>query len=457
MAKKNIDMTMGNPVKAILLFSLPLLFGNFFQQLYSFIDSIIVGNFDGDGALAAVASSGSLISLLIGLIQGISVGAGIVIAQHFGAREEEKMRKCIHTGVIFSFVLGVIISIIGVCFTKEMLILMKTDIEVLPLSVNYFKTYFIGAVFSSLYNMGSSIFRAVGDSKTPLYYLIIACIVNTILDVIFVGLLDMSVTGAAIATVISQAISMLLTYNKLYKSNESFHFSFSELGVDCTELKSIIKYGIPTGLQNSIISMSNVFIQTNINSFGKIVQAGCGAFQKIEGFATMPSGSFSMALSTYVGQNIGAKKEKRAWKGAFQGLFVDCIITEVIGIILFILAPFLVTAFSKTEDVVYYGVLQLRTESLFFCLLAFSHGMAGILRGAGYSKTPMFVMILFWVVVRIVGIPIALSLDGLNNVQTIFWFYPITWSLSLIAFLIMIVIIRKIKKRDMNNGKIICA
>lgn len=433
--KRNINMTEGNPIKVIILFTLPLLLGNIFQQLYNVVDSMVVGKFVGDEALGAVASSGSLINLLIGLIQGISVGAGIVIAQYFGAKNVEKMRKSIHTAVTFCFILGLIMTVVGFFLSPYLLVLMKTDPEVLPLSIKYFQTYFLGIVFSLLYNMGSAIFRAVGDSRHPLYFLIVACCVNIVLDIIFVRVFNLGVVGVGVATMISQAVSMILTFGMLIKSNDDYRFSFKDICISGPELKKIIAYGVPTGIQNSIISFSNVFIQSNINGFGKFAQAGCGAYSKIEGFATMPSGSFSMALSTYVGQNIGANDHERAKKGAFLGLLVDLGITEFLGLMLYILAPQLIGLFSNNEEVIRIGVLQARTIVPFYFLLAFAHGMSGIMRGAGISKTPMFVMIICWVCVRVIGIPIALSWDGCNTIQTIFWFYPFTWGLSFIVLI----------------------
>ncbi len=445
--RKNVDMTVGNPIKVIVLFTLPLLLGNLFQQLYNIIDSIVVGNFVGDEALAAVSSSGSLINLLIGLVQGITVGAGIVIAQYYGAHDVKKMRSTIHTTIIFALILGAILTVTGYFLSQELLILMNTDESVLPLSTKYFKTYFLGCVFTLMYNAGSSIFRAVGDSKRPLYFLIISSIFNVLCDLLFVGVFKWGVIGAGVATIVAQAISMILTFYKLFKDKTEYQVKFKELKIDFESLKKIIAYGLPTGIQNSIISLSNVFVQSNINSFGPIAQAGCGAYSKIEGFATLPSGSFSMALSTYVGQNIGANKTKRALRGGMLGLLLSMLVTEILGCILFIFAPYLIGMFSDTKEVMDVGTRQAHIIVLFYFLLAFSHGMSGILRGAGYSKTPMFTMIICWVVVRITLIPVALSIPGWNNLQTIFWFYPFTWSLSFIVLSIMFIFVynKKVK------------
>ena len=434
--RKNLDMTQGNSLKVIVLFTIPLLLGNLFQQLYNVIDSYIVGEYLGDYAMGAVSSSGSLINLLIGLIQGISVGGGIVVAQHFGAKNTERMRKCEHTLVFFGLFLGVGMTIIGYFLSPVLLRLMSTPEDILPLSIEYFQMYFMGVIFTIMYNCFASILRAVGDSRHPLYYLIIATLVNVVFDVLFIRVWHMGIEGAALATIISQAISAVLTLLQLIFTKENYKITFKELRFDKEELIKILKYGIPTGLQNSIISLSNVFIQKNINSFGPYATSGYGAYTKIEGFATMPSGSFSMALSTFVGQNVGAKKYDRARKGGMVGLLASVLTTEFLGIMLVIFSNPLVGLFTDTEEVIEIGVKPLHLIAPFFGLLAFSHGMSGILRGAGYSKTPMFIMILCWVVVRISLIPVALNIPGWHQIETIFWFYPFTWSLSFIALIV---------------------
>ena len=433
---KNIDMTKGNPLKVIILFTLPLLLGNLFQQLYNICDSAIVGQFVGDDAMAAVSSSGSLINLLIGLVQGISVGAGIVIAQHFGARDKQKMSDCIHTTVLFSFILGLILSFAGYFLAPVLLRWMGTDEEILPNSVSYFHTYFIGVIFTVLYNAGSSILRAVGDSKRPLYYLMVATIVNIGLDFLFVGAFSWGIVGAGVATIVSQAVSSMLTFAQLFLTKEDYKVELKKLRFHQEELVKVIRYGIPTGLQNSIISFSNVFILSNINSFGKLATTSYGAYSKIEGFATLPSGSFSMALATYTGQNVGAKDYSRVKKGGYLGILASVLFTEFLGLLIIIFGRYVAMLFTQTENVIENTLLEIRITAPFYFLLAYSHAMSGVLRGAGYSKTPMIIMILCWVIIRIVGIPIALKYIY-NDVTMIFWFYPITWALSTIVLTVV--------------------
>ncbi len=431
----NIDMTKGNALKGIILFTLPLLLGNLFQQLYNIADSSIVGKFVGDEAMAAVSSSGSLINLLIGLVQGISVGAGIVVAQYFGAKNDEKLSNTIHTTVLFSLILGLVLSVVGYIIAPTLLVLMKTDEEILPNSIDYFHTYFIGVIFTVMYNAFASILRAVGDSKRPLYYLIISSLVNVLLDLLFVGVFKWGVIGASVATIISQAVSAICAFIQLLYTKENYRLEIAKIRFHKDELIKIIKYGIPTGLQNSIVSFANTFVLSNVNAFGKVATSSYGAYSKIEGFATLASGSFSMSLSTYVGQNMGASDYKRARRGAYQGLLVDILFTEVLGILLIIFARGLASCFTNTEEVIEGTVNQIRTIAPFYFLLAYSHGISGILRGRGYSKTPMLTLIICWVCVRIIGIPLALNYIN-NDITTIFWFYPLTWTLSTIVLTI---------------------
>ncbi len=446
---KNVDMTKGHPLKVIILFTLPLLLGNLFQQLYNICDSAIVGQFAGDDAMAAVSSSGSLINLLIGLVQGISVGAGIVIAQHFGAKDKEKMSSCIHTTTLFSLVLGILLSFVGYFLAPVLLRLMGTDEKILPNSISYFHTYFIGVIFNVLYNAGSSILRAVGDSRRPLYYLVIATLVNVALDFLFVGAFSWGVIGAGVATIISQAVSSMLTFAQLFLTKEDYKIEIKKLRFHQDELLKIIRYGIPTGLQNSIISLSNVFILSNINSFGKLATTSYGAYSKIEGFATLPSGSFSMALATYTGQNVGANDYSRVKKGGFLGILTSVLFTEFLGLLIILLGRYVAMLFTQTEEVIENTLLEIRITAPFYFLLAYSHALSGVLRGAGYSKTPMIVMILCWVVIRIVGIPLVLNYIY-NDVTMVFWFYPITWTLSTIVLTIISFICKWYKPKKVS-------
>lgn len=425
-------MSEGSIAKKIIYFAIPLFLGNLFQQLYNTADSLIVGNFLGSSALAAVASSGNLIFLLVGFFNGISVGAGVVIARFFGAHDHRRVHLSIHTTVALGIVCGIVLTILGVVFAPKILILMGTPQDVLPNSIIYFRVYFMGSLAFVLYNAFTGILQALGDSKHPLYYLIISSVINVVLDIVFITVFDMGVGGAALATIISQIISAVLCFVHLIKL-PAYPLKVQQIRFDLPMLKLVIQNGLPAGIQNSIIALANVVVQSYINSFGQMAVAGCGAYSKIEGFGFLPITCFALAMTTFVSQNIGAKKYDRVKKGTRFGIICSLVLAQIIGMIIFIGAPFLISLFDSTQDVISYGTMQARTVTLFYFLLAFSHCIAGILRGAGKSMIPMIVMMIFWCVVRVLYISIALHLA--HDIHLVFWAYPITWACSSIVFL----------------------
>ena len=298
-------MTSGSIPKQMVFFALPILLGNLFQQLYNTVDSLIVGNFLGSQALAAVSSSGNIIFLMIGFFNGVAIGAGVVISRYFGAREIERMQNAIHTTVAFGLIVSFIMTLIGVFFTPTLLRWMGTPDSVMAASVTYFKIYFLGSFGSIMYNFFVGILQAVGDSKHSLYYLIVSSVVNIVLDLFFIAVLKMGVGSAALATIISQYISAGLCLYLLLTTMGTHRIVPSKVKIHKELLGEILKYGLPSGFQNSIIGLANVVVQSNINSFGDMAMAGCGAYSKIEGFAFLPITSFTMALTTFVGQNLG--------------------------------------------------------------------------------------------------------------------------------------------------------
>lgn len=304
-------MTSGSIPKQMVFFALPILLGNLFQQLYNTVDSLIVGNFLGSQALAAVSSSGNIIFLMIGFFNGVAIGAGVVISRYFGAREIERMQNAIHTTVAFGLIVSFIMTLIGVFFTPTLLRWMGTPDSVMAASVTYFKIYFLGSFGSIMYNFFVGILQAVGDSKHSLYYLIVSSVVNVVLDLFFIAVLNMGVGSAALATIISQYISAGLCLNLLLTTKGTHRIVPSKVKIHKELLGEILKYGLPSGFQNSIIGLANVVVQSNINSFGDMAMAGCGAYSKIEGFAFLPITSFTMALTTFVGQNLGARQYDR--------------------------------------------------------------------------------------------------------------------------------------------------
>lgn len=432
--KSNTLMTEGPIWKKIVLFAFPLFLGNLFQQLYNTADSLIVGNFLGSDALAAVSSSGSLIFLMVGFFNGIAMGAGVVVARYYGARQIEKVQRAIHTDIAFGLTSGVLLTAIGLILAPKMLVWMGTPADVMPNSILYFRIYFLGSLAFVMYNVLVGILQSIGDSRHPLIYLIISSVTNIVLDLLFVGVFRFGVGSAALATVISQFVSAILCLHRLLHSPEDYRVTIKKIRFDISMLKQIIQNGLPAGLQNSIISLANVVVQTNINTFGKMAMAGCGAYSKIEGFGFLPITCFSLALTTFISQNLGAKQYDRAQKGARFGIFCSITLAEIVGICIYLFSPCLIAAFNSDPAVVAFGTTQARTVTLFYFLLAFSHCIAGILRGAGKATVPMLVMMCCWCIIRVSYITIAVKF--IPVISTVFWAYPLTWSLSSILFLI---------------------
>ncbi len=434
MNQQRSTLTEGSIWKGMLMFAFPVFLGNVFQQFYNTFDSWCVGNYIGENALAAVGSSGSLIFMMVSFFNGVAMGAGVVIARLFGAKEYGSMRKAIHTAIAFGLVTGVFLTAVGIGLTPAILRLMGTPSEVLPESISYFRWYFCGAIFIVMYNMFVGILHAVGDSRHPLYYLIFSTFVNIALDMLFVAVLRFGVGSAAIATTVSQGISALLCCVHLLRIDAPYKISLSEIRFDKKSLIDIIRYGIPSGVQNSVIALANVFVQANINSFGKSAMAGCGAYSKLEGFAFLPVTCFTQALSTFVGQNLGARQYDRVKKGVGFGIACSCLTAELIGIVSYIFAPQLIGFFGDSAAAIDYGTRHMRSICLFYCLLAFSHCIAGIMRGAGKASVPMFVMLGCWCVFRVSYISVAVRL--INELTMVSVAYPITWTLSSVIFLI---------------------
>ena len=430
--EKNVSLTSGSVARGMLVFAVPIFFSNLFQQLYNAVDSLIVGNFLGGDALAAVGSSGSLIFLLTGFVNGVSLGAGVLVARHYGAKDDTALRRAVHTTVALGITAGVVLSVVGVLLTPQILRWMDTPENVLPNSIIYFRVYFMGSLAVVMYNMGASILQSVGDSRSPMRYLIIASILNVILDLWFIAGLHMGVGGAAFATIISQTVSAGLAFRKLTLTKEAYGVRWRQVRFHPATLRAVVAQGVPSGVQNSVISIANVIVQANINAFGANAMAGCGAYSKVEGFVFLPVTCFSMALATFVSQNIGAGQLPRVRRGMRFGIVCSCLLAECVGLAMFTMAPIFIGAFSGEADVVAFGVQQARTVSLFYCLLAFSHCCAGILRGLGRPVVPMVIMLAIWCALRITYITITVHF--IPQISVVFWAYPITWAISSLLF-----------------------
>ena len=430
--RSTCNMTTGAPWRRITAFALPVLLSQVFQQLYNTVDALIVGRFLGDEALAAVTSSGALIFLLVSFFEGLTLGAGVAISRYFGANDPARVERAIHTNILVSAISGLLLTGLGVWLTPHILRWMDTDPEVLPDAFDYFRYYFTGVLAVVLYNACKSIMNALGDSRRPLYYLLLSSAVNVVLDLLFIAGFGWGVWSAAVATTISQAISMVLCLIHLSGKRTAFRLQWSKLRVDRELFGEIVRYGLPSGVQNCVISLANVIVQANINTFGKLAVAACGTYSKLEGFAFLPITSFTMALTTYTGQNLGAREYDRAKKGARFGILCAIIIAELIGLALYILMPQLARLFTQTPEVIQMATRQARTIAPFFFLLAYSHAVASVCRGAGKSIVPMVIMLGVWCVLRITYITLIMRVS--HELLFLYLAYPITWSISSIIY-----------------------
>ncbi len=435
MVQKSNDILIRGPIwKGLVTFALPILLGQIFQQLYNTADAWIVGHYLSDQEYAAVTSTGSLVFLMIGFFGGIAVGAGVVIARYFGAGDREKLKSSVYTTVVFAVAAGLLLTVGGVLLTPQILEWMGTPEEIMPYSVEYFRFYFLGSMAIVMYNMSMGVLRAVGDSKHPLYYLIFSSLVNIGLDFLFVGVLGWGVWSAALATTISQFVSAAMSIYRLMHYKTEYQFRLRDKAFRFPMMWEIVRYGLPSGIQNSIIAFANVIVQANINSFGDDTVAGAGTYAKLEGFAFLPITCFTMALTTFVSQNLGAKQYDRAKKGSRFGILCCIIMAELIGMTLILFKEPLMRFFTDNEAAIEVGMRQANVESLFFCMLALSHCIAAVMRGAGRPTVPMFVMLGAWCVLRVAYISILVPI--VQQDWVIFSAYPVTWTVSSIIFLI---------------------
>ena len=394
------NMTQGSIWKLMVRFAIPIFLGNLFQQFYNVADTFIVGNVLGTEAMAAVGSSGNLIFMLIGFFQGVFVGAGVVVSRFWGARDHENVSIAVHTSVAFAIVAGLVLTLVGVLLTPTILDWMHTPADVLPNSIEYFRVYFGGVIFAVLYNAVNGIFQAVGDSRHPLYFLIFSAIVNTVLDLLFVVSFGMGIEGVALATVIAQCLSAVLTLYVLTTTDGPYRICWKKLCMDWSLLYRIVCVGLPAAIQQMVTSVSNVFVQSYINVFGSDVMAGWSACMKIDQFMMLPMMSVGLASTTFTGQNVGASYIDRAKKGATTAFLLAELVTIVMMIPLLIFAPQMVYLFNQETAVIRYGTLFLYLLSPFYILCCVNQVYSNVLRGAGDTRTPMIVMLGSFVVFR---------------------------------------------------------
>ena len=426
-------LTVGSVPRKMLTFALPIFLSNLFQQLYNAVDSLIVGRFIGEQALAAVSSSSSLIMLLTGFINGLSLGAGVLIARFYGAQDDDRVERAVHTTLALGIAAGAVLTLLGSILAPQILRWIGTPPDVIDSSTAYFRTYFLGCAAVVLYNMAASILQSVGDSRSPMLYLIAASLTNVVLDLLFVAVFHWGVGSAALATILSQILSAGLALGKLTRSaGRSYRIRWRRVRFEGPMLKQVVTLGVPSGVQNSVVSLANVIVQANINVFGSSAMAGCGAYSKIEGFAFLPVTCFALALSTFVSQNIGAQRYDRVKAGMKFGLLCSPLLAEGIGVCIFFLSPQLISLFNDHPEVIAFGVNYAHTAALFYFLLAFSHCCAGILRGMGRPIVPMAVMLTVWCAIRITYITLTVRL--IPSIQVVYWAYPLTWTISSVLF-----------------------
>ena len=421
-------MTSGNIYKKIALFAVPLLLGNFFQLMYNTIDSIIVGNYVGKTALAAVGASTPIINLMIGFFQGLATGAGVIVSRYYGARKGEDVSKAVHSFIFFSVLFGVVLGFLGCFGSPYILRWIGTQPDYYSDAESYLFIYFAGAAFLTIYNAGTGILQAVGDSRNPLYFLIATSVLNVILDIAFVRYMDMGVSGAALATILSEAVSMVLVLRLLFRSKDEYRLEIRHMRMDFPILKNIIEIGIPAGVQGMIVSLSNIVVMAYINRFGAAGVAGFSCANKIDNFMGLPVNSLMLAVTTFCGQNLGAKNFQRVKKGVHASLLMSISIVVGLGILVMIFSDSLMGIFTNDVDVIHDGTLILRIMCPFYIFLCFHQVYSGALRASGRSSVPMITSITAFVVIR--QIYLAIFTAKATDIAVIGWGYSLTWGIA---------------------------
>ena len=428
MKKTSLDLTQGSITKQIILFALPILLSQVFQNLYNSVDSLIVGNFLGTTALAAVTSCADISQLLVGFFTGLSAGAGVLFARYFGMKNYERLHDAISTSLIFSFIIGITMMAVGICIADVLLNILACPADVYDEAIIYLRVYLVGLLFTSLYNVASGVLRSVGDSRNPFIYLVISSILNIILDIIFVVVFKMQVLGVALATIISQLLSVILVYYQLTHAHDVYRIDLRHLKFDSTMLKEVISLGLPAALQSCLISISNLFVQRYVNLFGSSVMAGVGAAKKIDKFVGLIANSLGMSTATFVSQNIGAKRIDRAKKGIRITFVLAFIPVAIIGSLIYIYANRAISLFIDDKDAIYYGAMMIQTMMPLYYSQSINQIMLNTLRGFGKSFVAMILSLLGMIGIRQLFLAISFSIE--RNVNHVFLGYPIGWIFS---------------------------
>lgn len=428
MSSSSLSLTKGSILKGSLAFTVPLIFGNLFQILYSAVDSFVVGNYVGSSALAAIGAGTQIINLMVGFIIGLTTGAGIIIAQYYGANDHTMLNEAVKTSFLFCTVGGLAASAAGFVFSPALLEAMSTPAEVIPEATTYLRIYFLGSLFTVLYNMGAGTLQALGDTRHPLYYLTAASVANIALDLLFVCVLGWGIAGAAFATVISQLISALCVIYHILHSQHSYGLCLSGVRASEKMLAKILKMGIPTGLQSAIVSFSNVIVQSYLNGFGVAAMAGSSIYGKVDQFVLLPATALSLTATTYIAQNIGARKYDRVRDGLRIFLIISGIYSVLASILMFFFASFPLSLFTGDQAAIAYGVMMARALAPGYILLIYCQIFIGTVRGAGDTFVTMVLSVLNLCGVRIIWL--AIMLKFFNSIYTLYIAYPITWGLA---------------------------
>lgn len=437
-----MDMCSGPILRKMLMFALPLMLSSILQLLFNAADIVVVGKFAGDNSLAAVGSNTALINLLTNLFIGLSIGANVVAARHYGAKAWDDLRRTVHTAMLLSMLSGALLLVLGVIGAEQMLIWMQTPEEVLPLATVYLRIYFLGMISTMVYNFGSALLRAVGDTKRPLYFLLCAGIINVILNLLFVIGFQMDVMGVAIATVISETVSALLVLRCLVKEKGGIHLELRAMRIDRKKMLQILRIGLPAGFQGVVFALSNIVIQSSVNIFGNIVVAGNSAAANLEGFVYMAMNAFYQTTLSFVSQNYGAGEQKRINRIVLLGEACVIVTGTLLGNMVVFFGNDLLQIYSNNPEVIAAGMVRLHYISMIYALCGIMDVMVGALRGIGYSIMPMIVSIVGVCVLRLIWLATVFQIPEFHKIETVYLSYPVTWILTSLVYIVFFVWIR---------------
>lgn len=437
-----MDLTQGNIVKQIILFTLPILLGQIFQNLYNSVDSIVVGNYVGTTALAAVTSSSDISQLIVGFFTGLSTGSGVLFSRYFGSRDNAKLHDAIHTALLFAVILGVIMAAVGIIIAPFLLNVVECPDDVYGEALDYLRIYLIGVLFTSMYNVASGVLRAVGDSRHPFYYLVASSCTNIVLDLVFVVLFKMGVAGVAIATIISQLISVILAFHNMMMTNDVHKLVVKDLKIDGGMLKEVLTLGLPAAIQSCLISISNLFVQRYINEFGSAAMAGTGAAKKIDKYAGMVAQCLGLSITTFISQNVGANRYDRAFKGIRTVMLMGFVAVAFFGIPIYFFADTFMRLFTSDANALVYGVGMITVMMPLYYFQTLHQVFSNAVRGFGKSTVVMFTSVFGLIICRQIFLAISMKIN--HVIENVFWAYPVGWGCAaLFAFTYYYFVIRR--------------